>query len=376
MSSGSEDRRNSRSRAELARELRQFTGLSAAFFRAAAARLGMTVTDLQVIDTLESVGPLTAGQLSDLTGLTTGAITGMLNRLEKSGLILKGSDPDDARRVLVRLAPGAASLRDVNATLDSPGMAWNDAISHYSDEQIALLQEFLKRGNALTREEIARLRAAPEGEEGMVSTPLGAVNKGQLIVTGSLKLAVHADAELADLYQARFEGVTPDVKSKDGEVTIRYPRRLLLMGKRPEAAEVTLNAAIPWRIAIQGAASEISAALGGLDLAGFEMKGAASMINLELPTLAAVVPVRISGDASAIIVRRPAGAAARVRLKGWVSTLVFDDQTFGAVGSDVRMQSHNFDAAAPYYDIEITSTASTITISTDVAADDATPRTR
>jgi DNA-binding MarR family transcriptional regulator len=61
-------------------ELRQFTGLAASFFRAAAARLGMTVTDLQVIDILESIGPSTAGQLADLTGLTTGAITGMLNR--------------------------------------------------------------------------------------------------------------------------------------------------------------------------------------------------------------------------------------------------------------------------------------------------------
>ena len=60
---------------ELARELRQFTGLGASFFRAAAARIGMTVTDMQVMDLLETSGPTTAGQLADLTGLTTGAIT-------------------------------------------------------------------------------------------------------------------------------------------------------------------------------------------------------------------------------------------------------------------------------------------------------------
>jgi len=52
------------------RELQQFTGLGASFFRV-AARLGMTVTDMQVIDLLESIGPATAGQLADLTGLTT-----------------------------------------------------------------------------------------------------------------------------------------------------------------------------------------------------------------------------------------------------------------------------------------------------------------
>ena len=79
---------------ELARELRQFTGLGASFFRAAATRTGMTVTDMQVIDILDSAGPTTAGQLADLTGLTTGAITGMLNRLEEAGLVRRERDPE------------------------------------------------------------------------------------------------------------------------------------------------------------------------------------------------------------------------------------------------------------------------------------------
>ena len=78
---------------ELARELRQFTGLGASFFRAAAARAGITVMDIEVMDILDSVGPTTAGQLAELTGLTTGAITGMLNRLEEAGLVRRERDP-------------------------------------------------------------------------------------------------------------------------------------------------------------------------------------------------------------------------------------------------------------------------------------------
>src|SRR6478672_417455 len=89
--------------AELARELRQFGGLSASYFRAAAARGGMTATDMQVIDSLAITGPTTAGQLADLTGLTTGAITGMLNRLEEAGVVRRERDPNDGRRVSVRL---------------------------------------------------------------------------------------------------------------------------------------------------------------------------------------------------------------------------------------------------------------------------------
>jgi len=63
---------------------------------------------------------------------------------------------------------------------------------------------------------------------------------------------------------------------------------------------------------------------------------------------------RIAGGASEIVVRRPAGTAARVRLKGWASQLTFDDQTFGALGSDVRLQSPGYEDAAGRYDVEVT----------------------
>ncbi|HLI06811.1 MAG TPA: MarR family transcriptional regulator [Ktedonobacteraceae bacterium] len=53
---------------------------------------------MQVIDILDSTGTVTAGQLADLTGLTTGAITGMLNRLEEAGLVRRERDPNDGRR--------------------------------------------------------------------------------------------------------------------------------------------------------------------------------------------------------------------------------------------------------------------------------------
>ena len=167
---------------------------------------------------------------------------------------------------------------------------------------------------------------------------------------------------MAELYQARFEGPLPNVKTKEGVVTIRYPRRLLGLGEKQGAAVVALSAAIPWRIVIQGGAAEVAAELGGLDLAGLEVKGGFSMIHLELPAPSGVVPIRISGGALEITVRRPAGVAARVHFKGWVSELVFDDQTFSGAGNNVRLQSPGFDPTAPCYDIEITSYANMVTI--------------
>jgi DNA-binding MarR family transcriptional regulator len=351
---------------ELARELRQLNAFGASFFRAAAARIGMTVTDLQVIDILDSAGPATAGQLAELTGLTTGAITGMLNRLEEAGLVHRERDPEDGRRVIVRLAPGTDTLREINALFDAVARAWDEITSRYDDEQIAFLLEFLQRGSALSSKELARLREAPRDEEGLYAAPLGTIESGRLVVpAGISRLTLRAGADMAELYQARFEGSVPDVKTKDGVVTIRYPRRLWLLGGGQGTAEITLSAAIPWRIEIQGGASEITAELGGLNLAGLEMKGGMSMIRLELPVPSGVVPIRISGGASTMTVRRPVGVPARVHLKGWASAFVFDDQRFSYLGNDVRLQSPDYDATTAGYDIEVAGSASMVTISSE-----------
>jgi len=363
LSSGSQEKHEA-VLGELARELRQFTGLGTSFFRAAATQIGMAVTDIQVMDILDITGETSAGQLADLTGLTTGAITRILNRLEEARLVRRERDPNDGRKVIVRLASSKDEMRKVRSILDSVEKAWHEVASRYDDEQIAFLLEFLKHSNALSRQELVQLQQeAPAGEEGIFSAPLEDQESGQLVVScGISRLTVRADEGRSELYQARFEGPLPGVKAKDGSVTIRYPRRLLGLGEKQGAAEVALSVAIPWRIVIQGGAAQVVAELGGLNLAGLEVTGGFSMIRLELPTPSGVVPIRSRGGASEITVLRPAGVAAQVKLKGWVSELVFDDQTFSGVGNNMRLQSQGFDPTAPCYDIEITSYANVVTI--------------
>jgi len=361
MSSSSQEK-HSDALVELVRELRQFTGLSASIFRAAAARMEMTVTDVQVLDILESLGPTTAGQLADLTGLTTGAITGMINRLEEAGFVNRERDPNDGRRVIVHLARDK-SAKEVGSIFTSLERSWNEIASQYNNEQIAFLLEFLRNSNAVTRNEIVRLREAPPGNEGIYSAPLGELSSAQLVFpSGTVRLALHAGNIEGSLYQARFEGPVPEVKVKDGIVTIRYPRRLWMPSKLQRSSEVTLSTAIPWQIVIQGGASEITADLTKLNLVALEVKGGVSMVRLDLPIPVGIVPILISGGASDVVVRRPRGVAARAHLKGWASTFIFDDQTFSSVGNDVRLQSQHYEADAPHYDIEVASSASMVTI--------------
>lgn len=364
MSSGPQEK-GAELRRALVQELRQFHGLGASFFRAAAGRVGMSITDMQVIDILESSGPMTAGQLAELTGLTTGAITGILGRLEEAGLVRRERDPEDGRRVIVRLVADEEKMRTIGPIFDAIGKAWDATASDYDNEQVALLVAFLKRSNAASKREILQLREAPEDVGRIFSAPLGDLESGQLVVSAGIsRLSVGTDDGMAELYQARFEGPVPEVTAKDWLVTIRYPKRLWALVGEKRAADVRLNAGIPWRIKIEGKASQIAAHLSQLDLAELEVKGGYGTVQVELPAPSGVVPIRISGGAAEIIVRRPAGTAARVYLKGWASTLVFDDQTFSDMGGNLRLQSGGYDANAPHYEIEVSSSTSMVTITT------------
>jgi hypothetical protein len=201
------------------------------------------------------------------------------------------------------------------------------------------------------------------GNEGLFSAPLAELSSARLVFpSGAFRLNVRAGDGKDTLYQARFEGPVPEVKAKDGVVTIRYPRRMFVPNKEKTAAEVALNRAILWQIVIGGGASEMTAELGGLNLAALEIKGGLHRSHLDLPAPTDRVPIQISGGVSEVTVRRPAGVAARVHLKGWATEFVFDDQTFSAVGKDVRLQSPGFDPATAYYDIEVASSASQLTI--------------
>jgi DNA-binding MarR family transcriptional regulator len=350
---------------DLMREMRQCYGLGASFFRAAAARIEMTDTDMQVIDILEGMGEATAGQLANFMGLTTGTFTAILNRLEKAGLVRRERDPNDGRRVIVRLATGSDGKHEISPLFSSLEKAWQEIAAQYDDEQKALLLEFLQRSNMITREEIARLRQAPLGDRGIFSAPLGALNSARLTfhcegIQLNLRVGDLTDA----LYQARFEGHIPDVKVKDGIVTIRYPRRIWLPNTKKPMAEITLNIALPWQIALNGGGTIFNAELSGLNLLELEANGAGSTFRIDLPTPVRMVPIQLGGSGSEFSIQRPLGVAARIQTKGWGSGAVFDDQTIGVINRDGMLQSLNYEDATLGYDLEASGSGSLITITT------------
>ena len=361
----------SKKREELFRELevevRRSNVLGSFFFRVIADRIGMNLIDLQVTNILDITGPVTAGRLAELTGVTTGAVTGILNRLEEAGLVRRERDPNDRRRVIVRLTPNEDVMREIGPIFESIGRAWTELVSDYDDRELAVVLEVMKKANKMTRGEIVKVRETPEkgDESGEFSAPLGSLESGRLVfASGASRVTVRSDPEMEDLYRARFKGPQPDIRVKDGTVTIRYPRRFRPFEWRKYAADVILNSSIPWEVEVRGGASNFTADLAGLDLGSFEIKGGASRIEASLPHPSGTVPVRLSGGASNIVLHRPADTAARMRVGGGVSKLAFDEQRFGAIGGEVRLQSHGYENSESRYDINVSGGASSLSVDT------------
>ena len=124
------------------------------------ARLaGLNPTDLECLDLLNLAGPQTAGQLASQTGLTTGAMTAVIDRLEQSGFVKRRDDPDDRRRVLVELLPtGPTQI----APLYEPLAARMDRVlDGFSDRELRIVVRFLQDATAATTEHVLWLQGQP-----------------------------------------------------------------------------------------------------------------------------------------------------------------------------------------------------------------------
>src|SRR5881275_1231482 len=88
---------------ELVREFRTSGNQDDAFDHLAAQRLGVNETDLHCLNIVENAGGITAGKLAVLSGLTTGAVTGVVDRLEHRGFARRVKDPQDRRRVRIEV---------------------------------------------------------------------------------------------------------------------------------------------------------------------------------------------------------------------------------------------------------------------------------
>lgn len=167
-------RRSSAKRSKLIDDLmfeaRRSGSLGTLHSRAAAPLAGLNATDWECVDVLDWIGPITAGELARRVGITSGAVTGAIDRLEALDLVARRADPNDRRKVIVQLADLDAIRSRVEhrpliesfAALEADIAEIND---HFDDDQLVAIVQWLRESNAALEQSIDRLRNAARGRD-------------------------------------------------------------------------------------------------------------------------------------------------------------------------------------------------------------------
>lgn len=124
-----------------------------------ASRVGLNSTDLECLDLLFLAGPTTAGQLAAHTGLTTGAMTAVIDRLERARFVRRRRDAHDRRRVLVEVLPRAPGvLGPFYAPLAAAMARLHDGLT---ERDLAVVVDYLTRSLDVTAAHVTWLSAQP-----------------------------------------------------------------------------------------------------------------------------------------------------------------------------------------------------------------------
>ena len=139
-------------------EVRRSQSATDRFDQAVADALGLGRTDMRCLDVLERRGAIAAGQLAAETGLTSGAMTAALDRLERAGYLRRLRDDGDRRRVLVELTEAASA--DAGSFYAGHARLAEQLYDRYSTEQLQLLLEFVRNSREFNEQRAAEVEAA------------------------------------------------------------------------------------------------------------------------------------------------------------------------------------------------------------------------
>ncbi|MBL1094326.1 MarR family winged helix-turn-helix transcriptional regulator [Streptomyces sp. NPDC001739] len=146
---------------ELSSESRRYLASYVLFNQALADHLGLHPTDVQCLSLLTAEpGPLTVKQIAEMTGLTTGSATRLVDRLERGGYVARTPDQQDRRRVLVTPVPDR--IARVAAVWDDLGRSWQALLDEHTEDELEVLIRHMRRAHELSHAQMGRLRSRPK----------------------------------------------------------------------------------------------------------------------------------------------------------------------------------------------------------------------
>jgi DNA-binding MarR family transcriptional regulator len=135
----------------LEEQSRELSTRTVIFHHLIGERLGLNPTDHKCLDVIiRTRTPMTASQLAEETGLSTGAITGVVDRLEKAGYVKRKRDQNDRRLVFIKVLTDRALVK-LSPIFDPIKQASRNLYSKYSDEELAIILDFVINCNKMTQ---------------------------------------------------------------------------------------------------------------------------------------------------------------------------------------------------------------------------------
>ncbi len=351
----------------LARALARWADADRAYRLAVAERLRVGASDVDALILLiQDDAPWTAGKIAEALRLTSGAVTGLVDRLEKAGWVQRTRHGVDRRQVWIERAP--ARREELDAALAAQTAVLTEASEQLDDASLERAVELIERAaEGLAAQATAPAEESPapgKGGETTTSAPIDGATRGTLRVASGVAHLDLRGGRIKDLFRATFHGRQPLVRAEGGNVHLKT-RGFGLFGWGGGIAEIVLTTAVPWAIDARGGMSEVNADFTELDVERIEVHGGASKVGFRLPAPRGTVPIRVSGGASKLSFRRPAKAAVQVVVTGGASGLRVDRRNAAAGSGAVRLATDGYDAATDRYSIEITGGASDIAVTAD-----------
>ncbi|OIK17176.1 hypothetical protein BIV60_00335 [Bacillus sp. MUM 116] len=138
-------------------ELRNFSTETIMFHQNVAERLGLNSTDHKCLDIILRNYPMTAGKLAEMTGFTTGTVTGVIDRLEKASYVYRDKDPNDRRRVIINVHLQKVE-KEILPLFASFSQSMRELFEKYNNQEIKFLFDFVTRSRAILHEESKKVR--------------------------------------------------------------------------------------------------------------------------------------------------------------------------------------------------------------------------
>ncbi|MFZ5893717.1 MAG: MarR family transcriptional regulator [Myxococcota bacterium] len=336
---------------------------------ALAERLGLSATEIKCLDIIqraEAEGPVTPSLLVERTGLTSGAITGLIDRLEAQRFVRREKSASDRRQVIVRSVPDRE--RELRAVYEPYTRAFRQMISHYEPNELLVVGRFVRESIELIERYAAQLReqgASREGEAPAllhdVSLPLADLSTATLEIArgaSGLELGV-CDASL--LYRVATDGPLPELSLQRGNLRFQQKRAGMFDFKR-RRLQLLLNPTIPWDVQVRGGMSQCRLDLRELWLTSLEISGGSSSLNIDLPVPREPVRLSVRGGVNQLNVRRPRGTAMAVVVHSGASGLALDSLQLGAVGGRTEWQSPDYAGSEARYELEVMGGANKLSV--------------